>query len=520
MGEIVIDLSWVWVFLALPVDQMMLKMMTTVGWIPLAVVFLFGAKEIWMDYINGKWGDTQKYTLLAIDIPRGNEQSPKAVENIFTYLQGAHGTKNLIETYWEGQYQLSISLEIVSIDGYTQFLVYTPVSFVSLVESAFYSQYPNAEITEVNDYTEMVPHQFPDDQYDVWGTEFGFAKNYFYPIKTYEEFLHQMGKPEEQFKDPMATLMDLCSSLKKGEQLWWQNIITPLDFKWIDGGNKEIKSILGEKDPEKRNIADGIIDLFMSLLDSFSEMVYSLWADVEVKKEEKKDEALKMMNLKPIEKKKIEYISKKISKMGFEFKSRFVYIAKKEVMNRPKVVNGFVGFMKQFADLDLNNLKPEITATGTSAHYFFVARRLAAKKNKIVRNYVNRSSSAGKTPGIINIEELATIWHFPIEAVVKAPLIQKSSGRRAEPPATLPFSDETTGDEFKYSHIADENIFANLHDEVNGEHSNDDDEPKSVNIEKNNTAGSIFTDEEKKDISNKNEGADKNGTPPSNLPFV
>ncbi len=63
-----------------------------------------------------------------------------------------------------------------------------------------------------------------------------------YPIKTYKEFEHQLGRPEEQYKDSMATLMDLCSSLRKGEQLWFQ-IYTPFGFDWPEQGQREISRI-------------------------------------------------------------------------------------------------------------------------------------------------------------------------------------------------------------------------------------------------------------------------------------
>ena len=78
-----------------------------------------------------------------------------------------------------------------------------------------------------------------------------------------------------------------------------------------------------------------------------------------------------MMNLKPKQKYQIEAIQEKASRLGFEFKCRFVYLAKKEVMNKPKVFGGFVGFMKQFMDLDLNNLKPDMDITVTTVNYMF-----------------------------------------------------------------------------------------------------------------------------------------------------
>ncbi len=497
--NIVINLSQIMEFFNQPPVIILKQILFTVGWIPVAVVLLLGFKDLWLFYIQSKWGAVQRYIFLAIDIPRGNEQSPKAVENMFSYLAGAHGSINLIEKYWEGKFQLSFSFEIVSIDGYTQFLVRAPAQSRDLVESAVYAQYPDAEITEVDDYTEGMPTKFPDDEYDVWGAEFIQVKNPAYPIKTYVEFEHQMGDPKVTFRDPMASLMDLTSSLRKGEQLWYQIILVPIDFKWPEIGDKEISKILREKIKTKNNIADWIINLFMGIIGAFSEAIYSFGGDYETKEKKDEDDSLKMMNLKPKEKKQVEAIQEKVSKLGFETKIRFVYIAKKDVMNKPKVVNGFVGYMKQLASMDLNNLKPDMDVTATSTAYFFKEKRVNRRKSSIVHNYINRSSSAGRSTGLLNIEELATIWHFPVESVVKAPLIQKATRRKAEPPMTLPIAMESSSADLKEP-IFDDEI------EIDGE-------PKIIPAEPD------FMKEEAKE-ENKQQTEESKGAPPDNLPIA
>jgi hypothetical protein len=471
-----------------------------IGWLPVLLVLLWGFKEMWIHYIQSKWSGMQKYMFLAIDIPRGNEQSPKAVENLFSYLAGAHTTFNLIEKYWEGRVQLSFSLEIASIDGYTQFLIRTPIQFRDLVESAVYSQYPDAEITEVDDYTKDTPSQFPDEQYDAWGTEFIQKTNSAYPIKTYEEFEHQLGDPESTYRDTMATLMDLTSSLKKGEQLWYQLIIVPIGFDWPEIGDAEVAKILNEKDGGKKP-SDKIIDKILYGLERFSENVYELWKDIE-DKEDKKDEPFKMMNLKPREKKKVESVYKKTGKLGFEFKIRFVYMSRKEVMNKAKVVNGFVGFMKQFADMDLNNLKPDMDITATSTHYFYREKRLNIRKNKIVKYYKSRNRTAGRTRGILNIEELATLWHFPVASAVKAPLIQKASRKKAEPPMSLPIMEPAEEKEVFWD------------EELRRSGTNGFSAPAPLNEDKLKNE-----DKFKEEILIKSKG-EKKGTPPPNLPVV
>lgn len=465
MLQIVIDTGPLSALMAMPPDQLVKSIMINVGWIPVAAVILWGIKEIWLDYINGQWGSQFKKVLLAIDVPKGNEQGIEAVENLMTYFHGAHGTFNLIETYWDGAYQLSFSLEIVSIDGYTQFLIRTPEVHRNLVESSIYSQYPDAEITEVKDYTEGMPSTFPDDEWDIYGAEFIHQSDEVFPIKTYKEFYTNYGATETQFKDPMASLMDLCSSLKKGEQFWYQLVIKPAGFSWPKDYDKAVKKMLNEKVSEPKGalsgLAGGFFGEMMSLINEALRQIADLFLGFgESSETVQEEDALRMMNLKPKEKKQVEAIQQKASKLGYDCKQRIIYIAKKDVMNKPKVVGGFVGYIKQLMDMDLNGFKPDLKVTATRANYFFRDMRVRSKKRKIMQGYKDRDTTLGRKTYLLNIEEMATLWHFPIEASVKAPLIQKTPGRKAEPPMALPFGTEAVDETFdEFEEEASEDIF-------------------------------------------------------------
>jgi hypothetical protein len=437
--DIVVNLQPIYDFFGLSTGEMLIRIIYIFGWLPITVLMLWGLKEVWLNNIvTAIWASKQTYNFLAIDIPRGNIQSPRAVEDLFNYLAGAHGSINLIEKYWDGKFQQSFSLEIVSLDGYTQFIIRTPSQFRNLVEAAIYAQYPDAEITEIDDYARDMPSRFPDEEWEMWGSEFMYAKNQAFPIKTYPEFEHDFGKPEFKFRDPMAALMDLCGSLRKGEQLWYQIIIKPIDFKWTETVESEVAKVIGEKTVSKPDIVDHILGASQFVIDAILGGVES--------KDEKKDEMFKLMNLKPNAKKQMEAIYQKASKIGFETKIRVVYIAKKEVLNKPKVVNGFVGYLKQFAALDLNNLKPDTEVTATSTSYFRKEPRLRYRQNRLMANFKSRDGYAGRNPKVMNVEELATLWHFPIDTVVRAPLVQKAPGRKGEPPMGLPFGEQYQGE--------------------------------------------------------------------------
>lgn len=473
--EIVIDTSRIDRFMALPVDQMLWEFFINFGWIVLASIYIYAFLILYLGYIRAKWANENlRFVLLAIDIPKSNIQSPKATENMFTYLAGAHGTSNFFEKWFEGQFQVSFSYEIVSLEGYTQFLIRTPTKFRKLVETSVYSQYSEAEITEVEDYVDAVPSKFPDEEYDVWGSEFVLANNWVYPIKMYTEFEDKSSPSEIMFKDNMAALMDLNSSLGPGEYFWFQIIVIPTGFDWVKESEKEIDKVIGRKSKTKKDLSDYLVEG----MGEASEIVYELWRDIEDKPKEERQPSL--LELTPKQKKQIEAIQYKSSKLAFEAKIRVVYIAKKEVMDKAKVANGFVGYVKQFSALDLNAIKPDLKFTMTKTAYFSKKSRLIKRKNNIVRNYINRHDFSGKSPFILNIEELATLWHFPIEASVKAPLIQKAPGRKSDAPSDLPLSEDFTTkplDDFEFeSDVAgkdDELINEDEKNETERELSND-----------------------------------------------
>ncbi len=212
----------------------------------LVVFFIYGLKVWWLNWRQGKYAATLEYTLLAIDIPKENIQSPKALENMFDQISGAHSSFNFIDKWWYGKFQARFSFEIISIDGYVQFLVYTQKNFRDLVEAAIYAQYPEAEITEVEDYTENAPKEFPNKEYNLWGSEFLMTNSWVYPIQTYPFFEHPLSK---DIKDPMIALTEAMGSIKKGENVWIQWIVTMTGFEWRAKCQREIDKITGKSLP-------------------------------------------------------------------------------------------------------------------------------------------------------------------------------------------------------------------------------------------------------------------------------
>jgi len=427
-------LNWVLELGALPPDEFLVKLLVYFGWIPIFFVLLYGAREIYVYQMKSRYSGAQQKILLAIDIPKDNEQTPTAVENILSQLAGGHSPTWWFDVYKSGEFQQVISLEIVSIEGHIQFLIHINAKMRDLVEAAIFAQYPQARITEVADFTSGFPTRYPDDEYDMWGTEFVYVKNNMYPIRMYRAF----GDPlNQEYKDPMAGMLEVMSRMGKGEHLWYQIIIRPIYQTWTQGGKDEINKILGKKKPPTKTPLDAVTDVPLSLIRESGNLVFGTENEA---KSAPDTAGRKITELAPGEVNQLNLIDQKCSKIGFETKIRLVYIAKHEVFSKAKVAGAMVGAIKQYNTEDGNALKPDYKVVGIGGDYFFKWRKNAAlnsRKMDLMMGYSKRGIGVGTVPIIMNVEELASLWHFPLFSV-KAPLVKKIEMKTAEPPANLP----------------------------------------------------------------------------------
>ena len=407
------------------------------GWIIYLYIIIRGSFAVWHMRQSIKWFNSNKFVILAIDVPKDTEQTPKAVEQLFSTVSGAHDPLNLTEIYVEGRFQLSFSFEIVSIDGYVQFLIRTPSQYRDLIESSIYSQYPDAEITEVEDYVGDVPDIYPNDTHNIWGTEVILDKKDVYPIRTYTEFEDNVSG---EFKDPLASLLETMSKIQVGEQVWIQIIVKPTGFDWPKRGLKEAYKIAGKKFAEKKGWFNRLMDPISSLffLSTGEPMIWPQDLKGGASSNKKDDLPSLMLHLTPGEKGAIEAIERKTSKTGFECKMRLIYISPNDQYAASRVISSVFGSIKQFNTMELNSFKPD-KKTKTKIDYFFIKSRVAIRRRNLMRGYKARSGTRGHDYYILNTEELATVWHFPSK-FVKAPLLQRTESKKSEPPFTLPVS--------------------------------------------------------------------------------
>ena len=395
------------------------------GWVVILILLIFGIWNYWLMHIRKKFLASLQYILLTIDVPKNNEQGPEAVERLFAQLAGTRSGGSKIDVYFRGYVQPDFSFELVSLEGKIRYFIRIPVQFRDMIEAAIYSAYYDAEIMEAEDYINDIPDIFPDDEYDCWIGDLILYNKDYYPIRTYSEFEHSLSK---ELKDPLGVLWELMGKLGAGEHLWTQFIVTPINNDWKKRADNFVNKMLGIKISVQKNIGDYLLDGLSAMGNALST------GDVAEKKEVKKEAA----NLSPSDKKGLEAIQKKTSKISFKVKYRAVYVARKEVFFKNRGVVGFLGSISQFNTLDLNGFKPDDKAK-TSKPMLFGARRLAKKQTLLMRAYKTRSRFIGAKNFVLNIEELATLYHFPA-VHIKVPSIQKTGSKRGEPPIRLPLS--------------------------------------------------------------------------------
>lgn len=377
--------------------------------------------------VRKKFLASMQYILLTIDVPKNNEQGPEAVERLFAQLAGTRSSGSKIDVYFKGYVQPDFSFELVSLEGKIRYFIRIPVQFRDMIEAAIYSAYHDAEIMEAEDYVTEIPDIFPNDEYDCWISDLILYNKDFYPIRTYPEFEHSLSK---ELKDPLGVLWELMGKLGAGEHLWTQLIVTPINNDWKKRADNFVKKMLGIKIPVQKNVGDYLIG-------GLSAMGTALSTGGTAEKKEEKKEAI---NLSPGEKKGLEAIQEKTSKLGFKVKYRAVYVARKEVFFKNRGVVGFLGSINQFNTLDLNGFKPDDQAK-TSKPMLFGARRLAKKQMRLMHAYKTRSRFIGAKNFVLNTEELATLYHFPaanIKTGATIRLVQKTGSKRGEPPIRLP----------------------------------------------------------------------------------
>ncbi len=394
---------------------------------PLALGFIFW--KFWVYHVFINYLRSIKWVLLEIKIPAIIEKTPKAMEQVFAATYGIYSFGfRFAQKYIEGHLREDwISFELVGFAGGVHFYIRTPEGYRNLIEASVYAQYPDAEIHEAEDYKNLMPQTLPNKVYDIWGTDFHLSKADAYPIQTYHYFEETQ---KEKRLDPIAALTEAMSKLKNDEAIWIQILVSPTGDEWKKAGEVLRDKLIGRKKPTPKGFADRIWEFFRNF--SIATIEHPVWSS----DEKPKDGPNPLMLLTQGERDVVEAIEKKISRLGFKANIRFLYIDKRDSFTRSNV-GAVISTFQQYSTQNLNSFRPNVdTFTVIRGNIkLFKDRRLWFRKRRMWEAY--RRMFWPNKVSILNVEELATIFHFP-SIMVEAPLLRRLGAKKGEPPAGLP----------------------------------------------------------------------------------
>ncbi|OHA11663.1 MAG: hypothetical protein A3H71_02735 [Candidatus Sungbacteria bacterium RIFCSPLOWO2_02_FULL_48_13b] len=465
-------------------------------WIILPLVLLYYASEAWRYYKYEEKRLGTKWVLLEIKIPRGIMKTPEAMERVFAGLHGPYDPpKEFNDVYLNIKIRLNYSFEIVGQEGSTRFYIYCPKAWRNLVEAQIYGQYPEVMISEAEDYAKFGPKNFPSDEYEIWGLEMQFMKEDAYPILTYKEYKSLVPGDEEKWKvDPLSAISESFAKLHPGEQLWYQILARPCGTpgktsakdKWQEAGQALVDKLAGKEKPKVDPWWKPYTEIASALVEEIPEHFKELASpgsssgeqglgrlSASTKKEDAKREPSKMLHSTPGEKTVIEAIEQKIGKLGYECIVRLVYIGRKDVFDHSHIATIFA-IIQQFNTRNLNGFRLNSATmtkrknyfwgfyrsrrfelnTKNSLLYFYRKRSpfwdfkkvlplpVASRFSRIIsglfyRLFPNQIEYMRSKTLVLNIEELATMFHFPGETV-SSPTMPRMESKQGGPPINLP----------------------------------------------------------------------------------
>jgi hypothetical protein len=410
-------------------------------WLFLPFLLYKPAVFLWLWWRVETFAGQQRFILLEIKMPEEAPRPFKAMEDVFAGLWQMHDPPNPREKWLEGKYQLAFALEMVSTEGNLHFYFRIPEGAQNLVQSAIWAHYPSAELDVVEDYTKQIPQDIPNKEWELWGTNFVLERPSPYPIKTYTKFFEPTATDKEEMRvDPMALLIEGFSKIGKGEHLWIQFVLTPIlhtnpeESKLVEEG-REIVAELVKRPPAPKP---------KSLFQDVREVGTQAIAGVGPEETPEHQEIIPPeMRLTPGERDIVSAIEEKISKYSFLTHCRFIYTAKRENYFGPARALAFSWFT-QFGTATYNNfrpLRPTLTKVYTIFTWFMDKRRVFVRKRRLFRNYINRLSPYFPQPGgtfVLNVEELATIFHFPGRITTASSAVVRVGSKKGEAPPGLP----------------------------------------------------------------------------------
>jgi len=321
------------------------------------------AAGAWKHWRQELFKHSLEFVLLELHMPREVIKSPQAMEQVLQAFQSVRGAPdNLVEEFWDGQFVVPMSLELVSFGGEVHFYIRCQKKQQHMVKIALFSYYTDVEVRETEDYLDRFPTSDADmiaRGWDFWGTELIMLREEMYPIKTYDAFEHEA--EGEQF-DPISVLLEVFGSLGGEEVAAVQLLVAPADPEWSKRWEPFLANL---RRPATIVVADGDDD--------------------------KRQAAVARS---PRQLKVLEAVEENLSKPAFDTLIRCCYAAPVSLFNYKMARSGIIGAFNQYTASDLNGFKPN-SGAGVKADpwkwpHVRAERRTSYRRQRFLWNFRQR----------------------------------------------------------------------------------------------------------------------------------
>ncbi|MBH1956499.1 type IV secretion system DNA-binding domain-containing protein [Candidatus Saccharibacteria bacterium] len=369
-------------------------------WLP---IVLFLGYLTWKNYQRIDAVKAIESTLLILEIPKANDKSEMAAEQLFASLHGILRDKE--ELKLNGGIQEHLSFEIASVNGQIRFYVWVPKALQSFVEGQIYAQYPTVQIHEADE--DYVSHE--REHSVIYTSEITLTDSEFLPIKSFQSFE----------VDPLAGITGTLAKLESestgstpssGEELWVQVLVRPIPDTWHKDSDNWVKSVKSGGSGAMTMLTGGegfSMKWILSLLEA-------LWKPPE----QGAGGAPAPKEISERNKTRISEAEKKATKLGYQVKIRLAYLGEDTTIAKQRM-QAIVGTFKQYNSTNLNGFR----VSGAS----FKKEDLGQYRARL---FIDKGF-------VLNIEEVASVFHLP-HTNVETPNIVWASSKTAEPPAKLP----------------------------------------------------------------------------------
>lgn len=317
--------------------------------------------------------------VLSLAVPRNNDKSPLAAEQLFSSLHGIGLNKPKAIDHF--------SMEIAAGSYGIFFIVVVNKQYRTFFENQIYAQYPEAQIGIVNDYCDALDKS-PGV---VQVAELTLSKESYLPLRTFQSF----------DVDPLAGITGAISKLPPGQEIFVQLVTRPVNDDWQKAGKEhlaKLKAKAGDKDGAAATAND------------------------------------------TSDKDTIRLIESKNSKVGFQFVIR-IMAKSQDAMTSLRLIQETTAAYSQYRTAVFNSLgtpkqpKGRFVQLKNSLRQLFLGKRLGeqiGQIDKFKQRYLDEFTSA-----IINTEEYASLYHLPNRSV-ETPNISWTRSKSLEYPLNIP----------------------------------------------------------------------------------